>query len=463
MTQLKEGLIGGGLNLYFIYKFLRILTTPWEKSEAFKLGIVDDDGKILKKKRTLKTVEEKEAYTMMHRLVWKLKRLMEKIPFGKSRLASYAAALWLIKEEKSFYGNDEELQESFLTFLETDWKNNALILREKYEGDMDKKTFRTLRKEGIDIEKSSMKDVIKDFQSSDAPQFKGKSDKKKKEMAIAAKLSKEEVEMDEKNNDVEDEWKNTRIQAKNIFKMLKQKHKNDIPRMKSGLELILKQNKTKPDQEKIMWQEFNKYFKIKEEVEIDEKKSATGYELYHKTFSGAMQHAYDYAKKKGHIVDPKEIDDKVATGPRKPSSGKTNRYSLKAGRKTVEIQVANLDNKRYELNMYIEGVELDEKWKEGTYTITDVKTGKVLGKFKSGAKAQKAADDIFQKGDYDAVSVKVDEEVVYTRGVEIDEGSSDTADMYALMVKGLKAMPSSPKQKEIIKQINVIRKRSLKK
>ncbi|MDP7368573.1 MAG: hypothetical protein QGH83_15100, partial [Candidatus Pacebacteria bacterium] len=47
-----------------------------------------------------------------------------------------------------------------------------------------------------------------------------------------------------------------------------------------------------------------------------------------------------------------------AVGPKKPSSGKTNRYALKAGRKTVHIQVANLDNKRYELNMYIEGLEL---------------------------------------------------------------------------------------------------------
>ena len=72
-----------------------------------------------------------------------------------------------------------------------------------------------------------------------------------------------------------------------------------------------------------------------------------------------MQHAYDHAKKKGHIVDPKEIDDKVATGPKKPSKGKVNRYSLKAGRKTVEIQVTNLDNKAYELNMYIEGVVLE--------------------------------------------------------------------------------------------------------
>ena len=104
------------------------------------------------------------------------------------------------------------------------------------------------------------------------------------------------------------------------------------------------------------------------EENISEKRSATGYELYHKDFSSAMQHAYDHAKTKGVTVDPKEIDDKVATGPRKPSSGKTNRYSLKAWRRRpgdakVEIQVANLDNKRYELNMYIEGTQLGEEFK----------------------------------------------------------------------------------------------------
>jgi len=112
------------------------------------------------------------------------------------------------------------------------------------------------------------------------------------------------------------------------------------------------------DAKKVMYATATK--QAMEEVEIEEKKSATGYELYHKTFSDAMQHAYAHAKSKGFVVDPKEIDDKVATGPKKPSSGKTNRYSLKAGRKKVEIQVANLDNKRYELNMYIEAVELDE-------------------------------------------------------------------------------------------------------
>ena len=85
-------------------------------------------------------------------------------------------------------------------------------------------------------------------------------------------------------------------------------------------------------------------------------KSATGYEIYHKDFSSAMQHAYKFAKSKGVTVDPKEIDSKVATGPKKPSSGKTNKYILGTNKKNtqVHIQVANLDNKRYELNMYID-------------------------------------------------------------------------------------------------------------
>ena len=96
------------------------------------------------------------------------------------------------------------------------------------------------------------------------------------------------------------------------------------------------------------------------EESIEEKKGSD-YELYHKTFSAAMQHAYAHAKKKGYTVDPDEIDNKVASGPRKPSSGKTNRYILGTDKKQkLHVQVANLDNKRYELNMYIEEVELEE-------------------------------------------------------------------------------------------------------
>ena len=87
---------------------------------------------------------------------------------------------------------------------------------------------------------------------------------------------------------------------------------------------------------------------------VNAAKSGTGYELYHKQFSGAMQHAYKFAKSQGYTVNPKDIDDKVASGPRKPSSGKTTSYTLGTDKgKKVQIQVTNLDNKRYELNMYI--------------------------------------------------------------------------------------------------------------
>ena len=93
---------------------------------------------------------------------------------------------------------------------------------------------------------------------------------------------------------------------------------------------------------------------IKEET-LDEK-----YDLYHKDFSSAMQHAYDYAKSKmGITVDPKEIDSKVATGPKKPTEGKTNKYMLKGKGGNLQIQVYNKGgSKPFELNMYKEENQL---------------------------------------------------------------------------------------------------------
>ena len=101
--------------------------------------------------------------------------------------------------------------------------------------------------------------------------------------------------------------------------------------------------------------------KANESVELEEAKSSSGYELYHRDFSGAMQHAYAHAKKKGFIVDKDDVDHKVAMGPKRPSSGKTNKYILDTNKKQkLHVQVANLDNKRYELNMYIESVSVGE-------------------------------------------------------------------------------------------------------
>lgn len=92
------GLISRTTDLYYTYRFLRLLVTPWDQTDAFKRGIIDKEGKVLRRASTLSSDEDKSAYTVFHRLVFNIKRLIEKLPFGKRRIASYAAALYLIKE-----------------------------------------------------------------------------------------------------------------------------------------------------------------------------------------------------------------------------------------------------------------------------------------------------------------------------------------------------------------------------
>ena len=92
-------------DLFYAFRFLKLLTTPWNKTDAFENGIVDENGKVLKKSRELSS-DEKSSYTVFHRLVFNIKRLLGKLPFGKTKLASYAAALFLIKEHTRM--NDDE-------------------------------------------------------------------------------------------------------------------------------------------------------------------------------------------------------------------------------------------------------------------------------------------------------------------------------------------------------------------
>jgi len=86
----------------------------------------------------------------------------------------------------------------------------------------------------------------------------------------------------------------------------------------------------------------------------------SNYTVKHKSFSSAIQHAVEVAMKKGYEVDADDYDQKVAMGPKKPSKGKTNSYSIKLTKngkeqkKALQVQIANLDNKFYELNMYIQ-------------------------------------------------------------------------------------------------------------
>jgi hypothetical protein len=173
----------------------------------------------------------------------------------------------------------------------------------------------------------------------------------------------------------------------------------------------------------------------KEDVKVtegyfDEQKSSTGYDLYHKDFSGAMQHAYAHAKKKlGITIDPDEISDKVATGPSKPSKGKTNSYRLKGDKGSVQIQVYNMGSK-FELNMYKESidedVDLDEAISGDQYYYVDPKgvVAAVGSKDAMRKMNMKQAKDGNKGGEFSQnlkkykVGDKIKEEV------EIDEGKN---------------------------------------
>ena len=86
---------GKTLDLFLVYQFVKRLSTPWNKTEAFKLGLIDEKGVKLK---SAVSSEEQKAYAYYDRLVFNLKRLLEKLPGGKTRLGSFAAALFLMKE-----------------------------------------------------------------------------------------------------------------------------------------------------------------------------------------------------------------------------------------------------------------------------------------------------------------------------------------------------------------------------
>jgi hypothetical protein len=95
------------VDLFLVYQFIRRLATPFENWPAYEAGVIDKNGNILKGKKERNARSERESFGIFDLMILKLKKLLANVPGGSSRLASYAAALWLIKEWKHF--SDESL------------------------------------------------------------------------------------------------------------------------------------------------------------------------------------------------------------------------------------------------------------------------------------------------------------------------------------------------------------------
>ena len=115
--------MGRAIDLFVTYRFIKLLVTPFKNTDAFKLGIIDENGKRelepgTNKPTTLRTTEEKSAYAVLHKLVFNIKKIFAKVPGLRTKLGSYAAALFLLKDTfKESVDDPDVFEKEFMKYL----------------------------------------------------------------------------------------------------------------------------------------------------------------------------------------------------------------------------------------------------------------------------------------------------------------------------------------------------------
>jgi len=120
--------MGRAIDLFVTYRFIKLLVTPFEKTDAYKLGIIDKTGNRVMpppiagvrqtKPKSLGTIEEKNAYTILHKLVFNIKKIFGKVPGLRTKLGTYAAALFLLKDTfKESVEDPDVFEKEFMKFL----------------------------------------------------------------------------------------------------------------------------------------------------------------------------------------------------------------------------------------------------------------------------------------------------------------------------------------------------------
>ena len=126
--------MGRAVDLFVTYRFLKLLTTPFEKTDAYKLGIIDANGHRIKLPKSTKpaveltTSELKNSYTILHKLIFNIKKLFAKVPGLRTKVGTYAAALFLLKDTFKEHVEDPDMfEKEFMKYLK---ENNIELDRE---------------------------------------------------------------------------------------------------------------------------------------------------------------------------------------------------------------------------------------------------------------------------------------------------------------------------------------------
>ena len=116
--------MGRAIDLFVTYRFLKLLTTPFNKTDAYKFGIIDDKGNRIKKKGSdqpevvLATSAQLNSYTILHKLVFNIKKIFNKVPGLRTKVGTYAAALFLLKDTfKESVDDPDIFEKEFMKYL----------------------------------------------------------------------------------------------------------------------------------------------------------------------------------------------------------------------------------------------------------------------------------------------------------------------------------------------------------
>lgn len=115
------------------YRILYMLVTPFTDTKAYKLGIIDKDGKNLRKSSTLKTSEERDAYSFLHRLVFNIKKIIVRLPGGDSKIKNLIAALWLVREYYEQNDRTTSLMEERMNRILEKVNSGVVLVEEELE------------------------------------------------------------------------------------------------------------------------------------------------------------------------------------------------------------------------------------------------------------------------------------------------------------------------------------------
>tara|TARA_B100000035_G_C20990532_1_gene549938 strand:+ start:344 stop:934 length:591 start_codon:yes stop_codon:yes gene_type:complete len=119
------------VDLLIAYRIIKLLVTPFNRQEAFKTGIIDDKGKVLKKMKDLTTEKERSSYTMLHRFIFNLKRILQKFGLG-SKVGSFAVAMGLLlKEDKTFQQHQSLIESTLVKYLKENKDFDMPVINEE--------------------------------------------------------------------------------------------------------------------------------------------------------------------------------------------------------------------------------------------------------------------------------------------------------------------------------------------